>query len=230
MRILCLLSLLFLVGCCDCCKQEKQEAEGNGSAIDKSMSNVWRKKGDINDKRYFSDKRFIQVKGLDFPDYAKFDGWIGRYVEVKPVYQEGDRNWFVHSLYYEDYLDGQTEPIARKRFGIAGTGNVRTNPTFMLCLKSHEEDGLHGITMNFYKNIHKNFSTFVPFPAEATSSSYGYNLNEKLDKKVEFDDKVEIFQIGLYKKNGENGTEGCGYRKFFLQLGIDQEKFEHDSF
>ena len=55
---------------------------------------VERKIEDVNDSRHFADKRFVHVKGLDFPDYAKFAGWIGRNFEVTPVYKKGDKSWF----------------------------------------------------------------------------------------------------------------------------------------
>ena len=101
---------------------------------------VTQKQGDPNDKRYFSSQRFVNVEGLPFPDYAKFAGWIGRHIEIQPVYEVGDPSWFRYELYYEDFENGQAQPIATHKLADSATGILRNKPRHLLCVRQAEKD------------------------------------------------------------------------------------------
>ena len=93
MRIIYLLSMLFVIGC------------GESNQQKKNLKN---------------DKELISVKGLDFPDYARFDGWIGRNIEITPIITDKEDNFGLLQHNYEpkpayyEYKDIIEEKLAKE--------------------------------------------------------------------------------------------------------------------
>ena len=96
----------------------------------------------------------------------------------------------------------------------------------MICIKTDEQDGKHGITLKLYNNLYLRDTSFIPHPKEATATGYGFTLDKALEETINFGESVQVFSLSLSKKNGEHGWSGWGERKFFIQ--IDRKKIEMD--
>ncbi len=118
-RILLLVLVILFVGCTD---------------------RVFQKQGDPDDKRYFSNKSYVKIEGVDFPDYARFAGWIGRSVNIMPVYTEDDPSCLAIKLYYEDYKNGSTKVVQEGVLLNRSERIIRSNPNHLLCVALCEKD------------------------------------------------------------------------------------------
>lgn len=196
--------------------------------------------GNINDGRFIDSTRYLLIKGTPFPDYAKFNGWIGRSLEVTPVYKQEDKSWLAFEIYYIDRFTGATTESGKEKKHLlehVGFSVIRDIERYLICVASAEKDGKLGIAYRFYQDgylrgsgedvvVDGHKARFLPFPEWANSRSYGFSLDEPLKDKIPYDTPIPVLRLALDRKGEKGGIESCGERIFYMQWSINKNGFE----
>ena len=209
MRVLCLLSLLFLFGC------GNQEKNGECSKVKTS------------------NRCHFKVKSLEFPEYAWFDGWWGNKVEVEPVYKKSDESLFSVQLYYEDWKVGADAPFSRQSLGYSSGSPGEHNPELMLCVDDVEENGTLGLKVRFSEVPNTLWGDrFIPYPKGTALKGGGSGPSSKFGKEINFGDSFLIYQISLREPESVDAKpyDTWGYRKFFVKIDVTSDNFKLETF